>query len=107
MALLGRPFIINITNKRRKKTNRNKTFFSTKEKVRTTVKLNYNSQRELAKLPDLIESLEQEIELLTKEISQPQFYQQENKVIKEKNELLKNKQQQLQQAYQRWEELEP
>lgn len=70
-------------------------------------KLSYKLQRELDGLPARIDQLEQEIQALTLAMSRPDFYQQSPDKISLHTASLEQKQDQLEQAYRRWEELEP
>jgi ATP-binding cassette subfamily F protein uup len=72
----------------------------------TTKKLSYNDQRELDKLPALIETLDKkqaELELL---MSDPDFFKGEQAGIDKTVQQLADTQQALEVAYGRWEELE-
>ena len=63
-------------------------------------------QRELAELPQRIESLESEMHERTVAMSDPAFYQQDNAEITRAVDRLKELQDELALAYARWEELE-
>ena len=69
-------------------------------------KLGFNEQRDLKKLPGLIETLETEHGELSNQMSDPAFYKKEKEEIKQIkarfDELIKE----IDQAYQRWEDLE-
>ena len=65
-----------------------------------------SQKRELAELPQRIESLEAEIHALTTAMATPTFYQQDSAEIAQAVDRLKGLQDELAQAYQRWEELE-
>ena len=69
-------------------------------------KLSYMLQRELDQLPHKIDALETEIEQLTNEMAQPEFYQQDATVISDTGNKLKSLQEDLEQCFERWEELE-
>ena len=69
-------------------------------------KLSYKDQRELDQLPELIESLETQIDEITELISQPDFYKAERVEIEKTEQQLAEIQQQLNRSYQRWEELD-
>jgi len=76
-------------------------------------KLSYKEQRaldeqkkELAELPQRIETLETEQHELAAAMTQPTFYQQDAAKIAEASNRLKELENELAQAYQRWEELE-
>ena len=94
------------------KSSRNSQPSSTKEKTtqdtsaKKTPKISYNELRELNKLPAQIEKLEQKITKQNKEMSDNDFYQQDNETVTafcQQHESLKEE---LKQAYTRWEELE-
>ena len=76
-------------------------------------KLTYNEQRtleaqqrELAELPQRIESLENEQRSLTDAMSAPNFYQQDSAEIARVANYLKELEEELTRAYSRWEEIE-
>ena len=69
-------------------------------------KLSYNLQRELDQMPQKIDQLEKDIEALTVEMSKPEFYQQDPKLVAETGSKLKTLQDELEQCFVRWEELE-
>ncbi len=69
-------------------------------------KLGYKEQRELAALPDLIESLEGALTELQARMADPAFYRQEPAAINAANDTLSDLESRLQQAYERWEALE-
>ncbi|WP_028388278.1 ribosomal protection-like ABC-F family protein [Legionella fairfieldensis] len=69
-------------------------------------KLSFNEQRELARLPQEIETLEQKITALQIKMTEPDFYQQEAQVISSHNQQLMNDEKKLSQLYERWEILE-
>lgn len=70
-------------------------------------KLGYMEKRELEQLPEKMEQVESEIEVLEAMVSAPDFYQQDDKGrIKSTLEKLEAKQQELEQLFNRWEELE-
>jgi len=75
-------------------------------RVSSVVKLNFNEQRELSKLPRQIETLEKEIEALQNEMTVPSFYQQEAQKISDFNQKLLTKETTLKTLYERWELLE-
>ena len=79
----------------------------------TSKKLTYKEQRaleaqkrELAELPQKIETLEANVHALTAEMATPAFYQQDSAMIAQTVDRLKEMQDELAQAYHRWEELE-
>ncbi|KAF3982458.1 MAG: ATP-binding cassette domain-containing protein [Methylococcales symbiont of Hymedesmia sp. n. MRB-2018] len=69
-------------------------------------KLSFKDQKELDKLPDLIDQLETKQAELTEQISTVDFYQQEQEIIKVTLEQLQKTENKLEQVYQRWDELE-
>lgn len=69
-------------------------------------KLSFNEQRELAQLPQKIELLEKKINELHLKMADPEFYQQEAKLIAEINQQLARDETILAECYQRWEALE-
>ncbi|KAF3984665.1 MAG: ATP-binding cassette domain-containing protein [Methylococcales symbiont of Hymedesmia sp. n. MRB-2018] len=69
-------------------------------------KLSFKDQKELDKLPDLIDQLETKQAELTEQISTVDFYQQEQEIIKVTLEQLQKTEKKLEQVYQRWDELE-
>jgi ATP-binding cassette subfamily F protein uup len=69
-------------------------------------KLSYKDQREYDSLPQRIEELEQTLETLTNEVSQPAFYQQPEAVCKQTLDQIQQKEAELDQLFIRWEELE-
>ncbi|MEN8217683.1 MAG: ATP-binding cassette domain-containing protein [Pseudomonadota bacterium] len=71
-----------------------------------TRKLNYKEQRELADLPERIETLETEQTELQSLISHPDFYRGEADQINQSLARLKTLEAELQTAYERWETLE-
>ncbi|MCP4995013.1 MAG: ATP-binding cassette domain-containing protein, partial [Gammaproteobacteria bacterium] len=70
------------------------------------VKLSYKDQRELDQLPKRIEELEQAIESIQKEMSDPAIYQQGGDRIFQLQERLSKQEDELQSAYDRWEVLD-
>ena len=70
-------------------------------------KLSYKDQRELDQLPQRIEQLEAELDALHRQMADPDFYRQEGEWISEQKEQLASLQTELEQAYARWEALEP
>ena len=69
-------------------------------------KLNYNDQRELSKLPALLESLESQIEAIQEQFSKADFYQKDAKEVAKVQDKHKMLEKELEHAYERWEELE-
>jgi len=70
-------------------------------------KLGYKDQRELDQLPQRIEQLEAEIEALHQQMADPVCYRQDNAKISEQKERLASLKAELEQAFSRWESLEP
>ncbi|WP_119328962.1 ATP-binding cassette domain-containing protein [Cysteiniphilum halobium] len=68
-------------------------------------KLSFAQKKQLAALPDEIEHLEAEIELLQQEIATPQFYQQNKEAVQKTLQTLEQKQILLNDKYQQWENL--
>ncbi len=68
-------------------------------------KLSYKDQRELDGLPGLIENLEEEQEKFQRQVSQTDFYKQEQADIDKVLARLKELEKELEVVYQRWEEL--
>jgi len=77
-----------------------------KPRPQKTRKLSYKEQRELADLPEQIETLETEQEKLQNLISHPDFYRGEADQINQSLARLKTLEAELQTAYERWEILE-
>lgn len=69
-------------------------------------KLSYKEQRELAELPERIESLENKIAEQTASMNDPAFYQQDQEIITQSAADLKQWQEELDHCYARWEDLE-
>lgn len=69
-------------------------------------KLSFKDQREYDRLPELLEKLEAEIEALNNEITEPNFYSQEQNEIQATLDALQAKEAELEAAFERWEELE-
>lgn len=79
----------------------------TKEKPPTTSnKLSYQEQKELAKLPQHIEKLEEQQGHYANIIAEPTFYQQDAAAITKTLDTLKKIEEELKTAYARWEALE-
>ena len=72
----------------------------------STVKLNFNEQRELTKLPQKIEQLEKKIAELHLQMAAPSFYQQDAQAIAKINQSLAEDEALLMEFYARWEALE-
>ena len=79
---------------------------TTKAAEKKQTKLSYKDQRELDVLPQKIETLETKIDLLNKNMSSPEFYQQDSKLIASKQNELEKLQEELAQSYERWDHLE-
>lgn len=76
------------------------------KKIKSPHKLSYNEKRELDKLPKLIEALERDLLKIQAILANPDFYQEDSKLITKTNIELAEIQQKLEQSYARWEELE-
>lgn len=74
--------------------------------VKQAKKLSYKLQRELDSLPQLMETLETEIESLQQAVSEPDFYSQPSDQVNSRLSELAEKEQLLEQYFERWEELE-
>ncbi|MCH9643260.1 MAG: ATP-binding cassette domain-containing protein [Gammaproteobacteria bacterium] len=75
-------------------------------KKNTHTGLTHEQRKELNKLPNMIEKLENKINLLEGEMSHNDFYQQDTDIIDNKTKQLKQLQTELQQKYERWEKLD-
>ncbi|HHE9995471.1 ABC transporter ATP-binding protein [Haemophilus influenzae] len=71
-----------------------------------SVKLSYKEQRELERLPQLLEELETKIAELQAEIADPAFFQQFHDITDAKLKVLSDAEAELEKAFLRWEELE-
>jgi len=69
-------------------------------------KLSYNEQRELEGLPGRIEKLEQDLEQLELQVSEPEFYKQDKDSIADTMAAMESLREQLAEAYHRWELLD-
>ncbi len=69
-------------------------------------KLSYMQARKLQELPDTIEKLEKQIELLHDKMAEPSFYKQPGSTIARTKSRVEKLQNQLEQAYDQWETLE-
>ncbi|MDP2560351.1 ABC transporter ATP-binding protein [Psychrobium sp. 1_MG-2023] len=77
------------------------------EKVKSAAKkLSYKDQRELDLLPEKMESLEQQIEQLQTQMSDPEFFAQAGSVTEPVIEALKTAEQELEYCFERWELLD-
>ncbi len=78
------------------------------EKLQTesSNKLTFKEKHELEKLPVQIDALEVEIEALSTQVCEPDFYNQEESKIKQVTSTLSDLEKQLRTAYDRWSELE-
>lgn len=76
------------------------------KRVKNTNKLSFNEQRELSKLPQEIENLENKIHEIHLKMADSNFYQQEETILSHINKELAKDEQLLKNLYQRWEELE-
>ncbi len=71
-----------------------------------SVKLSFNEQRELSKLPEQIEVLERTIEAMQLDMTSASFYQKDPSKISEFKQELQNHENKLKALYERWELLE-
>lgn len=69
-------------------------------------KLSYNDQREYDALPELLETLEAELEAINEQMAQPDFYQQGEEKVQATLQRLNDKETELEAAFERWEILE-
>ena len=77
------------------------------DRVQTkTKKLSYKLQRELDEMPELLENLESELNVLRNTISEPEFYDQDAEKVKMTLDELAVKEKRLEEKYERWTELE-
>lgn len=76
------------------------------KKVDATNRLNFNEQKELAKIPQQIEKLEQKIAAIHLEMGEPDFYQQDAKIIDSVTKKLAVEEESLAKLFARWEDLE-
>jgi len=74
--------------------------------AKKTVKLSYKDQREYDALPELLETIESELEALNEQMAQPDFYQQGEDVVQTTLQALNDKETELESAFERWELLE-
>ncbi|KLU16238.1 MULTISPECIES: ABC transporter ATP-binding protein [Xenorhabdus] len=73
---------------------------------RTNNKPSYHLLRELEQLPLLLEKLEEEINKLQSQVSDPEFFNQPHEITQNVLNELANKEQELEKAFDRWQELE-
>ncbi|MDX7991428.1 ABC transporter ATP-binding protein [Xenorhabdus littoralis] len=73
---------------------------------RKSNKISYHLLRELEQLPLLLEKLEEEIEKLQSQVSDPEFFNQSHEITQNILTELANKEQELEKAFDRWQELE-
>jgi ATP-binding cassette subfamily F protein uup len=71
-----------------------------------TVKLSYKDQRELNELPGQIEKLETEIDKISQQMSEPDFFKSAREQVQKTEKRLLQLQNMLSQCYERWEILE-
>ncbi|ARG99474.1 ATP-binding cassette domain-containing protein [Legionella micdadei] len=76
------------------------------KRATNSTKLSFNEQRELSQLPQKIEVLEEKISALQLKMADPDFYQQEAKMISQYNQQLLQDEEELAKLYARWEALE-
>lgn len=91
---------------RKKVTSPEKVPTQTERNRNNKIKLSYNEQKELEKLPALLEQIEQDIATLQSEIASPDFFNQEHQHTSAKLQELAEKEQALEDAFVRWEVLE-
>ena len=70
------------------------------------VKLSYKDQREYDALPELMEKIEAELEALSEQISDPDFYLNPDDEVQATLKALEEKERELEAAFERWEILE-
>ncbi|MBD2814064.1 ABC transporter ATP-binding protein [Xenorhabdus sp. Flor] len=73
---------------------------------RSNNKISYHLLKELEQLPSLLETLEQEIEQLRTQVSDPEFFNQSHEITQNVLQELADKEQELEKAFDRWQELE-
>lgn len=71
-----------------------------------TKKLSYKDQLELDKLPERLAELEQKIEAIHAQMSEPEFYQQDGEKIAQTKQQLEQLEAELEHKFERWEALE-
>ena len=74
--------------------------------VKKPKKLSYKDQREYDALPELLETLEAELETLNEQMAQADFYQQGEEKVQATLKTLSEKETELEHAFERWEILE-
>lgn len=79
---------------------------ATEKPKKSSVKLSYKDQRELDGLPQRIENLETELEVLQARLGDPEFYRSGGDQVAQLQQELARMQSELEQAYERWETLE-
>ncbi len=77
-----------------------------KPRARGTGKLGYMDQRELERMPEVIEGLEAELEVLQVSMADADFYRQDESSIAQARGKLETLEAELGRAYERWESLE-
>ncbi len=73
---------------------------------RANNKLSYHLRRELEQLPSLLEKLEEALDKLQSQVSDPEFFNQAHDVTQNVLNELASKEQELEKAFDRWQELE-
>ncbi|CDG21811.1 ABC transporter ATP-binding protein uup [Xenorhabdus poinarii G6] len=73
---------------------------------RANNKLSYHLRRELEQLPSLLEKLEEALDKLQSQVSDPEFFNQSHDVTQNVLNELASKEQELEKAFDRWQELE-
>lgn len=76
------------------------------EPVSAQRKLSFKEKRELEEIPSKLESLEAEQQTILQQISDPNFYKQDGKLVTQTNVRLAEIEQQIASLYKRWEELD-
>lgn len=84
----------------------NKSVKSKESLKRSNNKISYHLLRELEQLPLLLEKLEEEINKLQSQVSDPEFFNQSHEITQNVLNELANKEQELEKTFDRWQELE-
>ncbi|WP_338882706.1 ABC transporter ATP-binding protein [Xenorhabdus sp. TH1] len=84
----------------------NKSVKSKEPLKRSNNKISYHLLRELEQLPLLLEKLEEEINKLQSQVSDPEFFNQSHEITQNVLNELANKEQELEKTFDRWQELE-
>jgi ATP-binding cassette subfamily F protein uup len=78
----------------------------TRDQAERPRKLTFKEERELEALPELIGSLEEELDTLHRVLADPEFYRTEGEEVRRRTARLADVEKELEEAYRRWEELE-